>query len=234
MSLLLAAGCGSNSNHARSDGAVPERARASDPLVSACESGAARSCLVVAEASENGGDYGQAARYYAKACDLGEASGCLFSGGALLEIDGRAADAARMLEKACDKGQPAGCYGAGLVYAGVYGPDLSDDERAASLFNRACSGNVAPACGQLGMMMVIGDARGGQQQGVKLIARGCDGGDADSCFTLASMFARAGRGERADSLVDRACTLDPERCQWFRSNVEHDSVDTSDDTDDTL
>lgn len=96
---------------------------------------------------------------------------------------------------ACDSGQGAACHRLGILYgAGRKGENvLADPERAADFFRRACEGESAAGCADLGIMIQAAD----EARARELFRQACKGGSAAGCAHLAYLFA-TGRGVAKD------------------------------------
>jgi len=88
------------------------------------------------------GDYQKAAELYQKACDGGEAFGCVFFGLSYENGQGVKQDyqkAAELYKKACDREEAGGCFGLGALYQ--HGKGVRQNyHKAAELYQKACDG----------------------------------------------------------------------------------------------
>jgi TPR repeat protein len=100
----------------------------------------------------------------------------------------------------CELGDPAACYGLGNLNLEGAGMPVRE-VNGMHLYERACEKGYAPACTELGNMLVTREAKADQDAAVKLFALGCDLAEGDACRNLATSYAR-GIGVEAD--MDRA------------------------------
>ena len=140
----------------------------------------------------------QAAEIFRKACDAGEAAGCL-QGGIMYRNNALVRNlpvAMQMFERACDAGTPQGCTSLGTEYA--RGVAVAKDEvRAATLFKRACDGGGLIGCGSLGRAYQEG--RGVARDDAmarSFYQKACDGGVPAGCLDLGLMLVRRARRPR--------------------------------------
>ncbi len=197
--LALMVACGGN----------PPRDTAPDemknPLATACQGGAVKSCLMAGDDAENRGDLDAAVSFYSRACDLGESNGCLLAGGLLIQRNETRQQGLELLESVCESGDPTGCYGAGLVLNGDLGGPSSPSD-ALAFFARACDAGLAAGCGKLGLLYLEGaGVEQDQNRGVSLIEGACQRGDGASCFQLARRASEAGQQNEAVSYYRNAC-----------------------------
>lgn len=151
-------------------------------------------------------------------CDKGDGRSC-FNGAANqldskltpgMKYDERKTAAFGFLEKSCTNGYAPGC--GQLAYAYDYGYGVkSDDAKAETLFNKACSMGDALSCKLLG-----GNFRSGsngfkkdEAQGFTLLSRACQLGNNDSCSDSAKMLEE-GTGvakdlDAAGALLQKSC-----------------------------
>ncbi len=182
-----------------------------DPLVVACEGGAAKSCLKAASDADARGDSQAAANLFTKACELNDALGCLFGGGVMLEAGLDANKGIDLLKKACSQGEHAGCFGAGLAYEGFYGGE-PDVDAALEVHQQACGQNFRPCCERVGVIMLQKDPAAGQV----LLNKNCEAGEGSSCFELASYMLANDKPAGTTKVLEKGCELqDGESCaEW--------------------
>ena len=93
----------------------------------------------------NKGDYQKAAELYQKACDGGDAGGCL-NLGVLYKIgQGVKQDyqkAAQLSQKACDSGEAKGCFNLGVLYD----KDGQSFSTAKQYYGKACDLGLQSGC----------------------------------------------------------------------------------------
>jgi len=159
-------------------------------------------------------NHGTAARYFARACELGDRHGCanaasqyLFLGEWRSQED--VARALAHLEEACAQGGDSlACFLAGTAYEAGRGRQ-PDSRRALELYARAGPGNLY-ACKGLARIVLAGE---GTPEVLARLApileQACQAGDAESCWYLAHQVhggLGAPRDERkARGLLEEAC-----------------------------
>jgi TPR repeat protein len=82
------------------------------------------------------------------ACDMGDASACLFAGQAEEYAHGvpkNDAKAERLYARSCDLGWPAGCFNEGIMFERGTGVP-QDRAKAADLYQVACTAGSKTAC----------------------------------------------------------------------------------------
>ncbi len=126
-----------------------------------------------------------------KACDAGQALGCMRLAWMLAEGEGIPKDppgAAKAHGRACELGHMLGCNNLG--WAQQRGLGVSKDlGQGARMFDKACAGGSAVGCTNLGYAYAAGygvpsDAR----RAVELYTRACAGDDAQGCSNLGDMY----------------------------------------------
>lgn len=116
---------------------------------------------------------------------LPDCTSCL-QDGEQAATEGDPARAVGLFERGCQQGEAAACNAAARIHAiGAGVPE--DDPRAIALFVRACELGHWPACG-IGGPMIESQSRAAE--GRVLLARGCEGGHAQSCNNLAVAYER--------------------------------------------
>jgi hypothetical protein len=125
-----------------------------------CDRGKAEACNRLAFRYDNADGVPRsgtvAARYYAKACELGESNGCM-NGGTLYFYGAGdpQPDAARgldMLQRACNLKHSLGCLKIGIVYQLGHGVP-PDRELAFGYFQRACDLGLSSGCQYAGELL---------------------------------------------------------------------------------
>jgi TPR repeat protein len=144
-------------------------------------------------------DESRAERVGRRACDGGDATGCLVVAHLV-----QPPEAARLAERACELKSGEGCdLAAGYLRDGW---DSKGITRARAIFRSRCDGGDGLACELFAGMAVNGN--GGEQDFAAAHAahqRGCDLGDSDACGGLAAMWAD-GQGVTADQAKAAAAT----------------------------
>lgn len=235
-------GCGAiGLIHLKGEG-VPRSPGLAVPLLrQACEGGRAASCAVLGDLYLKGDgveeDAGQAAGVLQKGCDGDEAQACLtlaslYTSGRGVAKDlvrgfslmGKAvalnADIRRVvmaeMQRKCDTGDPLTCFMGGMVFAeGKWGVK-QDGGLAAKMLDRACTGDVPPACTRLGHLYREGTgvpADPGKALFPFLLA--CQKKDGEGCAFAAMLVVaqpdvlpggRAGAREAARGMIQSACS----------------------------
>lgn len=176
-----------------------------DPLVSACNGGAVKSCLMAGDDAERKGSIEAAVMFYKRACDLGESNGCLLAGGLLIQTEASRDEGLALLDTVCKSGDPTGCYGAGLVVNGDLGGP-GDAEAAVPLFMRACDAGLAAACGKLGIAYLEGEGvERDADRGLRMLEDACSRGDGTACHRLGERHADAEEPATAADFYRKAC-----------------------------
>jgi TPR repeat protein len=94
-----------------------------------------------------------------------------------------------MYVEPCEAGDGAACYGLGTM--NLEGAGLPVRETTGKhFFERACEHAHAPACTELGTIMIQHEALIDREAAVKLFQRACDLEDGDGCRNLATAYAR--------------------------------------------
>jgi uncharacterized protein len=168
----------------------------------------------------------RAADFFRRACDGGNAVGCIeyadmCQGGTGVPRD--EAKALQLFEKACDYGDLAGCLLASNILTSGWSPaDPAKGERLLqqgirrdrdenARRRRACDAGDAVVCYELARTRVgsTPDKSGREPTYVELFQKGCDRGDAPSCFRVARALS-SGRDvprdmDKAMQLLRRTC-----------------------------
>lgn len=118
------------------------------------------------------------------------------------------ADAALELGQGCRFSDASSCSMLGVMYELGRGV-RRDPERARSLYERACDGGNARACGNLGELVLRDPALGAPERAVSLLRSSCEAGQPRACATL-GVAALEGRVRLASPdeprlLLARAC-----------------------------
>ncbi len=164
--------------------------------VEQCGKGNVPSCAAAGSllATAGGGlpkDDAKARELLTKACDGGDAKGCVSLG--VLQKEGRggakdAAAAVKSFDSGCKSADAMGCNLLGIAYRTGDGA-TKDDAKAAAAFRQACDGGNDHACATLGRMTL--DGQGVSKDPAKaadLLKRGCDGSVASACNELGTMY----------------------------------------------
>jgi uncharacterized protein len=147
-------------------------------------------------------------------CEGGDGAACV-DAGFLYAVGERVAlnypRATELYSKGCELGVVLGCHRQALLITDGRMGDPPDYVLARALYRRACDGDIAPACTNLGAMMMGGEG-GAADVGasVALYAKACEGEDAFGCSNLARWLSTDAGGKvygRALTLYERACAL---------------------------
>ncbi len=117
---------------------------------------------------------------YTKACDGGDAIGCLELGVMYFNGEDIEQDYSKALEfytKACDGGIAKGCSNLGLMYDKGQGMKRNDLIKAVELYGKACAGGYIKGCYNLGVMYHYGEGvKKEYLKSVELYRKACVGG----------------------------------------------------------
>lgn len=167
-----------------------------------CDKGHAGSCgalgamLATGRGAER--DAAKAAEVLKKACDGGDAPGCVRLG--MLTADKDAAAAAKLFEKGCNDGEAAGCGQLGKAYLAGKGVS-ADPAKAAQLLDQGCDGGDIQGCAAAGPLYAEGKGvQADLAKALQYYRRACDGGDAPSCGAVGQMF-ESGRGTGKNPII---------------------------------
>lgn len=186
----------------------------------ACSRGEAQACEIAGlgylEGKAVNRDLDRARIMLERACDKGQVLAC--SGWAKMAEDNQGVELsperrATLLGLGCDKGDANACYRLGRHLLG-HGKTASTDNlaRAHELFDKACSGDDAHGCMELGVEAKTG--RYGAKDVVKAVTwltDACDGDVAKGCFELGDLQVAPATAVHNPALgrsnLDKACTL---------------------------
>ena len=121
----------------------------------------------------------KAAKFYEKACDAGELSGC-DSLASLYQNSGEHAKATAIFERACEKGFGLSCYNLAQIYEAGVGA-TADESKALELYVKACERGYAVVCYYLGGMYADSamgkndEAAKNSKNALKFYSLACDG-----------------------------------------------------------
>jgi TPR repeat protein len=155
--------------------------------------------------------YGRALTLFSAACTAGIPSACIAGAeqrriGAARKIE--APEPESLWQSACDLSSPEGCAGLGERLA----RSKKTWDAAYTAWTRACETGEASACTDLGLFVVEKHepAWPGEQQRSAYLSRGCDNGDAEGCYWLASdqIPKKEAAPEPAYLLLERSCQGD--------------------------
>jgi TPR repeat protein len=190
----------------------PRVVEAERSLNEACTAGEQRACVgaghLLVRHEPRSAAYGQALTLFAGACAAGLPSGCIAGAeqrriGAARKVE--APDPVGLWTSACDQASPTGCAGLGerLSRSKASWPD------AYTAWTKACDTGAAGACTDLGGFVVNRHEPvwPGEQPPADYLSRGCENGDPEGCFELASLsLPRKGEPpEPAYVLLERSC-----------------------------
>ena len=199
-------------------------------LRQACDLGDAEGCFMLGLKLGNGPE-GAAA--YEQACDFGNPLACTNLGWMHQYGKGVPADleaAARLYTRGCDGTRCSGrnllgCVNLARLYRDGIGVK-QDAQRAVTLFRDVCERgdpadpvNAARACSAAGTAWIYGkNVIGDLPAAVKLLEKGCNGGDTMGCFNLGVMYEGGEHVQqdraRAAEYYRRSCALgDQEACE---------------------
>ena len=194
-------------------GGAPDATRALAAFESGCDKGLAEACGAYANAVE-ATDPAAAARMRDAACQQGDGGSCLAIA-AGLQAAGDEQGADRYLEAACAH-DGRGCTLQGLRVI------ESDPVAARAHFERGCVAPLpdADACGWYGWFTHSGTGGPADvEAGAATLRAACDADGALACMFEAVILQRQGAVE-ASARLERACELDPARCEAMRRQYE--------------
>jgi TPR repeat protein len=212
-------------SYARGDGVSKDAAKAEEYYRAGCQAEEMQSCFNLAVMLNETGKPAtqrEAMTLFNKACEGGDATGCLNAGLLMRSPPGgkmsaKPAEAANLFQKACDADLAAGCLELGRQAATGTGVD-QDLQRAAMLFQKACQRDSASACAFLAGLHAEGrGVNKDDQRAMDLYRRACEGGEPAGCFNL-GVFYESGRadtsgesGDRAAKYFNKACDMGMKR-----------------------
>lgn len=158
----------------------------------------------------------RAAKYFGRACELGNVNGCANVAIQFLFLKERRSDedvarALEMLERECAREPDWGiCFLVGVAYENGKGRPM-DKARAAELFEVCGLDNLYAAKGMARVALSTGIAGMDLSPVALVLQTSCGGGDGESCWYVAYMQL-SGVGmerdeRRARSMLERACAL---------------------------
>ena len=100
-----------------------------------------------------------------------------------LGVDNSAPLAFAMYNTLCSAGDQRGCYGVASLYELGRGVER-DLDTAQTLYQQACSSDYAPACSQMGTMLITIPDLADPVAGLGFVKKGCDMGDPNGCVQL--------------------------------------------------
>lgn len=155
-----------------------------------CEEGIFDACFLLGEKYSNGlggakPDFSQAAYWYEKACDGGDAPGCTRLGGFLKLGLGVTRDDLRavvLFQRGCDGGDAEGCAYLGTAY--YTGKGIKQNIfQAVDLYRKACEGGFGHGCKQLGESYQRGEGvKQNDTAALRYYGMACDLKDEQSCY----------------------------------------------------
>lgn len=186
----------------------------------ACSRGEAQACEIAGlgylEGKAVNQDLERARIMLERACDKGHALAC--AGWAKMAEDNQGVELsperrATLLGLGCDKGDANACYRLGHhLLASTKSPTPDNLKRAHELFDKACNGEDAHGCMELGVEAKTG--RYGSKDVAKAVTwltDACDGNIAEGCYELGDLQVAPGTAvhnpARGRSHLDKACTL---------------------------
>jgi TPR repeat protein len=142
-------------------------------------------------------DPAEAGKSLGRACDLGQAKGCL----ALTEFVAR--DGGITLRRSCDEADGPSCFILGSLYHNGVGLP-KDDARAMTLFRQSCADGWWRGCGRLGESYFWGEGTTvDNDKAVENFEKACKGHHAPSCFNVALIYRRGLGVIKDESLAEQ-------------------------------
>ena len=140
------------------------------------------------------GDEQRAAQIWQKACEVGEARGCvrlgfLYHSGKGVEQDDT--KAGKFYEKACDAGELSGCDSLASLHQ-----NSGEHAKAAAIFERACEKGFGLSCYNLAQIYEAGlGVASDESKALDLYVKACERGYAVVCYYLGGMYADGAMGK---------------------------------------
>lgn len=144
------------------------------------------------------GDEQTAAQIWQKACEIGEARGCvrlgfLYKNGKGVEQDD--AKASKFYEKACDAGELSGCDSLASLHQ-----NSGEHAKAAVIFDRACEKGFGLSCYNLAQIYEAGvGVAPDESKALELYVKACERGYAVVCYYLGGMYADGAMGKNDEA-----------------------------------
>jgi len=167
-----------------------------------CDQGYTQACVRMARMHERGQgvarDYEKAIDFYGKACTAKDGDGCfnlarMYAGG--LGVENSAPLAFAMYNTLCSAGDQKGCYGVASLYELGRGVER-DLDTAQTLYQQACREEYAPACSQMGTMLINIPDLADPVAGLGFVKKGCEMGDPKGCVQLGALYLDGSAGEK--------------------------------------
>jgi hypothetical protein len=168
-----------------------------------CEHGSARACftdaLLLNEGRRVRRDLTEAAKDFARACDLEMRGGCV----GLVDLVEK--EGPQVFRPSCDRGDGESCFLlASLYYAGRGVP--KDYSQAATFFRQSCENGWPRGCGGLAECYRAGQGMPPDSvQAAAYFEKACRGGVAPSCYAVATIYRDRREGALARERFRQAC-----------------------------
>ena len=125
-----------------------------------------------------------------------------------LGVDNSAPLAFAMYNTLCSAGDQRGCYGVASLYELGRGVER-DLDTAQTLYQQACSTDYAPACSQMGTMLITIPDLADPVAGLGFVKKGCDMGDPKGCVQLGALYLDGSAGKKdltkAKAIFEETC-----------------------------
>ena len=144
------------------------------------------------------GDEKTAAKIWQKACESGEARGCVRLG--FLYQSGRGvkqddAKAGKFYQKACDTGELSSCDSLASLYQ-----NSGEHAKAAAIFEQACEKGFGLSCYNLAQIYEAGlGVASDESKALDLYVKACERGYAVVCYYLGGMYADGAMGKNDEA-----------------------------------
>lgn len=173
-----------------------EEAPAVSHAVNHCDEGVAEDCLALANDNNTAGTAAEATRYYQKACQLGNQSGCTYAAWRTLIPTQKFDEALQIFDGACAKGSHPGCCNkaAVLVLRGRL-------DEAQSVYQDECDKTVPLGCAGVAMILRL---KGQAEQGRKFLEQACRQ-NPHNCFGFAVYLRHTGHNAEARKYLTMLC-----------------------------
>jgi TPR repeat protein len=157
-------------------------------------------------------------KFYTKACELGSAQGCHWSGHLAYTYPElkKSSEAEQLLEKSCQLGFPDGCDELAVVYA----KRKKNEDKIEKLYQQACDEGSRSGCAHLGEQIAAKKDDASLNSAFSLFGKSCRAGDGEGCFQMGQAM-RAGKGTKKDEesgwpLIIKSCEREYEEgCEFL-------------------
>ena len=181
-----------------------------------CEQGFTQACVKLAKMYEKGQGIDRsnekAVEYYGQACSKKDGDGCFNLARMYANGTGAAASASiafAMYNTLCSAKDQRGCFGMAQLYEIGRGVEQNWDT-ATTLYTQACNAEYAPACSQMGTMLINIPDLADPDAGMAFVQKGCNLGDARGCVQLGVLYLD---GRTGTTNIEKAQKIFVETCE---------------------